>query len=119
MSERPRFEAERAGGHRPRPRDRRRRRDGGAVPLLLLLVMVALLSLGIMSIWLTSGNLQISSSMNLRAQALYCAQAGIERARAYLNTANPAATSPFLEGLLPGRGQLLDDVPTTLDAKGQ
>jgi hypothetical protein len=100
---------------------RRRRADSqsGAVLLVVLLVMLALLSLGVMSIWLTGGNLQMSANMNQRSQALYCAQAGVERARAFLNTAPPSAISNFLTGLLPGTGALLDDVPTAVDAAGK
>lgn len=91
----------------------------GAVLVIVLLVMMTLLCLGVTSIWLAGGNLQMSSSMNLRSQALYCAQAGIERARAYLNTAPAGGTSAFLTALLPGTGNGLDNVPTALDANGK
>jgi hypothetical protein len=97
----------------------RRRRDGGAVLLVVLLVMMTLLCLGVTTLWLTGGNIQVSASMNLRSQALYCAQAGIERARAFLNTAPAGAASAFLTNLLPGTGRTLDNIPTGLDSDGQ
>jgi hypothetical protein len=72
------------------------------------------------SVWLTGGNLQMSASMNLRSQALYCAQAGIERAKSFLNNNSPASgSSPFLTGLLGGTGRSLDNIPTGVDASGQ
>jgi hypothetical protein len=91
----------------------------GAVLLVVLLVMITLLSLGVMAIWLTGGNLQMSASMNLRAQTLYCAQAGIERAKEFLNTAPRANTSAFLTALLPATGNSRDNVPTAVDATGR
>jgi hypothetical protein len=97
----------------------RRPRERGAVLLIVLLVMMTLLCLGVTSVWLTGGNLQMSASMNLRSQALYCAQAAIERARAHLNTAPPGATSTFLTGILGGTGRGLDNIPTGLDGNGQ
>ena len=98
---------------------RGRSSDRGAVLVIVLLVMFVLLSLGMVSMWMTTGNLRIAASMNLRAQTLYCAEAGIERARAYLNSAPQDAISPFLTRLLPGNGYGLDDVPTGLDAAGK
>jgi hypothetical protein len=103
--------------HRLRQR-RTRPADRGAVLVVVLLVIVTLLMVGMLSISLTGGNLNVASSMNLRSQALYCAQAGIERARSYLNLAPPDDTSGFLSALLPSKGQALDDVPTALDANG-
>ncbi|HEY0707989.1 MAG TPA: hypothetical protein VGG33_14395 [Polyangia bacterium] len=87
--------------------------------VVVLLVMFVLLSLGMVSLWLSSSNLRIAASMNLRAQTLYCAEAGIDRARAYLNSANPAAVPAFLTRLLPGTSAGLDDVPTGLDTTGR
>jgi hypothetical protein len=98
---------------------RRRRGEEGAVLLVVLLVMLTLLSMGVLSIWLTGGNLQMSASMNQRSQALYCAQAGVERARAYLNTAPANATSDFLSANLVASGQARDNVPTAIDAAGK
>ncbi len=100
----------------------RRRRaaagERGAVLLVVLLVIFTLLTIGMLSITLTGGNLNVASSMNLRSQALYCAQAGIERARSYLNLAPPDDVTGFLSALLPSHGQALDDAPKALDDKG-
>ncbi len=93
--------------------------DRGAVLVVVLLVMMVLLSLGMVSMWLTTGNMRIASSMNMRAQTLYCAEAGIDRARAHLNTAPVGAISPFLNALLPGSGNALDDIPSAVDAAGK
>jgi len=96
-----------------------RRREGGAVLLIVLLVMMTLLCMGVTSVWLTGGNLQMSASMNLRSQTLYCAQAGVERAKAFLNTAPASGPNAFLTGLLGGTGRSQDNVPTALDTSGQ
>ena len=99
------------------PRHRRARSgEEGAVLVIVLLVMITLLSLGMVSLWLTSGNLKVSGSMSLRSQTMYCAEAGIERARAFLNTGPAAGTALWLTGLLPGTGQGSDDRPTALVA---
>jgi hypothetical protein len=109
----------RSGGSRGGRVAGRRGTDRGAVLVVVLLVMMTLLSIGILSVRLTSGNVNVAASMNLRAQALYCAQAGIERARAYLNMAPADDVSGFINRSLQSRGQALDDVPRALDAKGQ
>ncbi len=103
---------------RVRPR-RGRPSEGGAVLVIVLMVMLTLLSLGVMSIWLTGGNLQISGNMNQRAQTLYCAQAGIERARAFLNTAPASAISQFLTLHLAPTGQVKDNAPNGVDGAGK
>jgi hypothetical protein len=54
--------------------------------------------------------------MNQRAQALYVAEAGLERARAVLNVPPPA---PALPALLAGSNPTYDDVPQKLDDRGQ
>jgi hypothetical protein len=94
------------------------RGERGAVLVVVLLVIMTLLSVGMLSIRLTGGNLNVASSMNLRSQALYCAQAGVERARAYLNLAPVDDVTGYLTRLLPSQGQALDDVPEALDEKG-
>src|SRR5687768_4642370 len=94
------------------------RGERGAVLVVVLLVIFTLLSVGMLSIRLTGGNLNVAASMNLRSQALYCAQAGIERARAYLNRAPPDDVPGFLSNLLPSHGQALDDVPNSVDDDG-
>ena len=98
---------------------RRAQGERGAVLVIVLLVMITLLSLGMVSLWLVSGNLRVSGSMSLRSQALYCAEAGLERARAFLNTGPVAGTAAWLTTLLPGSGQQLDDVPSAISAQGR
>jgi Tfp pilus assembly protein PilX len=97
------------------PRPARRERDSGAVLLIVLMVMLAMLGLGMTALFLTSGNLQVSANINLRTQALYVAEAGIERARAVLNSPPPA---PVLNTLLAGSNGSLDNVPTGVDSAG-
>lgn len=98
----------------PPPRPRARDPQRGAVLLLVMMLMISLFGLGVTALWLTSGNMQIGTNVNQRLQALYCAEAGIERARSILNT-TPA---PDLASLLKGSGDAADDVPSTLDANG-
>jgi hypothetical protein len=88
------------------------RAERGAVMLTVLLVMLGLLALGITGLWLTSGNLQISAQTNLRNQALYGAEAGIEAVRADLN--GPGRNvGELLAGGRPG-----DNVPSGVDTAG-
>jgi hypothetical protein len=87
--------------------------DGGAVMVTVLLVMLGLLALGVTGLWLTSGNLQISAHTNLRNQALYVAEAGIEAVRADLN--GPGRT---MNQLLAGGRDSYDNMPTGVDAAG-
>jgi hypothetical protein len=94
----------------PRSRDPQR----GAILLLVMMLMISLFGLGITALWLTSGNLQVGTNVNQRLQALYCAEAGIERARALLNS----TPTPDVGALLTGSGNADDDVPTKLDANG-
>jgi Tfp pilus assembly protein PilX len=91
---------------------RARRQEGGAVLIIVLMIMIVILGLGMMALWLTSGNLQVGGNMNLRTQALYAAEAGIERARAVLN----APTAPNVVSLLTGSNPTWDNVPTSVDA---
>jgi hypothetical protein len=91
-----------------------RNAESGAVLLLVMMLMISLFGLGITALWLTSGNMQIGTNVNQRTQALYCAEAGIERARAVLN----ALPAPNINTLLQGSGDAADDIPSTLDASG-
>jgi hypothetical protein len=84
------------------------------VLIVVLMVMLTLLGVGVMTLWLTSANLQVGGTVNLRTQALYDAEAGIERAAAALN----AQVAPNLDTLMAGSSGALDDVPTGLDANG-
>jgi hypothetical protein len=99
----------------PRPRQAER----GAVLITVMLVMLALLGLGVMALWMTSGNLQIGANINLRNQALYVAEAGIEVVRNDLN-GTPKRVIYGPGGLLMGGKDLLNDnVPTGVDVNGQ
>jgi Tfp pilus assembly protein PilX len=89
--------------------------ERGAVLLIVLLVMLAMLGVGITALFLSSGNLQVSANMNLRTQALYVAEAGLDRARGVLNAPPPA---PVLSTLLAGSSGALDKVPTGVDSTG-
>jgi Tfp pilus assembly protein PilX len=103
-----------SGGVRKGPGRPRRDAQSGAVLLIVLLVMMAMLGIGMASLFLTQGNLQVNANVNLRTQALYVAEAGIDRARGVLNA--PAA--PNISALLAGSGSALDQLPTGLDADG-
>src|SRR5438045_2732174 len=93
-----------------------RKSDSGAVLITVLLVMLALLGLGVLALWMTSGNLQISANANLRNQALYVAEAGIESVRNDLNANPTRLMTPLLTG---GKDLINDNVPTGVDASGQ
>jgi hypothetical protein len=96
--------------HRPR----RRNPESGAILLLVMMLMISLFGLGITALWLTSGTMQVGTNVNQRMQALYCAEAGIERARSVLNS----LPAPNITTLLTGSGDAADDIPSTLDASG-
>jgi Tfp pilus assembly protein PilX len=83
--------------------------DRGAALITVMLVMFALLGLGMTAMWMTSGNLQISATTNLRNQALYVAEAGIEAVRGDLNGATPRDISALLAG---GKDATFDNPPT-------
>jgi Tfp pilus assembly protein PilX len=89
-----------------------RRPEQGAVLVIVMMVMLGLLGLGVTALWLTSGNLQVGANTNLRNQALYVAEAGIERAREILNGPVPPNLPVLLAGTNAGMG---DDVPTLID----
>ncbi|MEA2700872.1 MAG: hypothetical protein QOI66_5143 [Myxococcales bacterium] len=86
----------------------------GAVLIIVLMLMITLFGLGMMALWLTNGNLEVSGNINQRTQALYVAQAGVERARALLNAAAPTVVNAMLKA----SGNPEDDVPSSLDADG-
>lgn len=98
----------------PQPRLRRRNPESGAILLLVMMLMISLFGLGITALWLTSGTMQVGTNVNQRMQALYCAEAGIERARSVLNS----VPAPNMTTLLKGSGDAADDIPSTLDASG-
>ena len=81
--------------------------------LTVLMVMLGLFALGVTALWMTGGNLQISANLNLRQQALYVAEAGVERARAVLNRSG-SNVNAMLVGSNPG----IDEVPTGVTEPG-
>ena len=97
-----------ARAHGPRSR----RRDVGAVLVVVMLVLMTLMGMGMTALWLTNGNLQMSANVNLRTNALYLAEAGIERARSILNDPVAPDVPAILSGSSPGN----DRVPTAVDA---
>ena len=91
-----------------------RRADGGAILVAVMLIMIVLLGLGMSGLFLTRSNVQMLTNTNLRNQALYVAEAGLERARDILN--GPIA--PDLSALLGGIGHVAnpsDEIPSMLD----
>jgi hypothetical protein len=88
--------------------------ERGAILVVVMLIMVVLLGLGMSGLFLTKSNVQMLTNTNLRNQALYVAEAGLERARDILN--GPIA--PDLTALLGGTGHVSnpsDDIPSALD----
>lgn len=85
--------------------------EEGAVLLVVMMVLITLMGLGMTALWLTNGNLQMSANVNLRSNALYVAEAGIERARQILNDPVPPDVPTILSGTNPGN----DRVPTMVD----
>src|SRR5512140_1710153 len=97
------------------PGSRVRRAEGGAILVAVMLIMVVLLGLGMSGLFLTKSNVQILTNTNLRNQALYVAEAGLERARDILN--GPVA--PDLTSLLGGLGHVAypaDEIPSQIDS---
>jgi len=83
--------------------------------VVVMLIMVVLLGLGMSGLFLTKSNVQMLTNTNLRNQALYVAEAGLERARDILN--GPVA--PDLTSLLGGVGHVAnpaDEIPQSLDS---
>jgi hypothetical protein len=92
-----------------------RQNEHGAILVAVMLIMIALLGLGMSGLFLTRSNVQMLTNTNLRNQALYVAEAGLERARDILN--GPVA--PDLTALLGGEGHVAnpsDEVPSALDS---
>jgi hypothetical protein len=88
--------------------------ERGAILVVVMLIMVVLLGLGMSGLFLTKSNVQMLTNTNLRNQALYVAEAGLERARDILN--GPIA--PDLTALLGGTGHVSnpsDEIPSALD----
>ena len=95
--------------------DAGRRAERGAVLVVVMLIMIVLLGLGMSGLFLTRSNMQMLVNTNLRNQALYVAEAGLERARDILN----GPVTPDLTALLGGAGHVAnpaDEIPTEVDA---
>jgi len=95
-------------------------RDGqaGAVLIIVMLAMIGLLGIGLTGVFLTGGNVQMAANTNLRNQALYVAEAGLERARDILN--GPSQVD--FPAMLGGAGHVAyvaDEIPNSLDSRGQ
>jgi hypothetical protein len=91
------------------------RAERGAILVAVMLIMIVLLGLGMAGLFLAKSNLQMLTNTNLRNQALYVAEAGLERARDILN----GPVSPDLTALLGGTGHVPtegDEIPTTVDS---
>lgn len=88
--------------------------ERGAILVAVLLVMIVLLGLGMAGLFLTKSHVQMLTNANLRTQALYVAEAGLERARDILN----GPVTPDLTALLGGSGHVSypsDEIPSSLD----
>jgi hypothetical protein len=98
----------------PGGRNGGRRDERGAILVAVMLIMIVLLGLGMSGLFLTKSNVQMLTNTNLRNQALYVAEAGLERARDILNS----PVTPDLTALLGGEGHVPfpnDEIPTSLD----
>ncbi|HEX7596780.1 MAG TPA: pilus assembly PilX N-terminal domain-containing protein [Polyangia bacterium] len=97
----------------------RRDRQGGAVLVIVMLAIIGLLGIGLAGVFLTGGNVQMAANTNIRNQALYVAEAGLERARDILN--GPAQID--FASMLGGLGHAAhpaDELPQApLDSRGQ
>jgi hypothetical protein len=84
-----------------------------------MLAIIGLLGIGLTGVFLTGGNVQVAANTNLRNQALYVAEAGLERARDILN----GAAQVDFPAMLGGAGHAAhpaDEIPHwPLDSRGQ
>jgi len=83
-----------------------------------MLAIIGLLGIGLTGVFLTGGNVQVASNTNLRNQALYVAEAGLERARDIMN----GSAQIDFPSMLGGTGHAAhpgDEIPTGLDSRGQ
>jgi hypothetical protein len=102
--------------HPPVGRDR----QAGAILVIVLLAMIGLLGIGMTGVFLTGGNVQIAANTNLRNQALAVAEAGLERARDILNGPAQIDYPAMLGDTAHGHvSHSADDIPHSLDARGQ
>ncbi len=104
-----------ASSEAPTPHSIRRRGERGTILVVVMLIMVVLLGMGMSGLFLTKSNVQMLTNTNLRNQALYVAEAGLERARDILN----GPVTPDLTALLGGAGHVAnpeDEIPNALDS---
>jgi hypothetical protein len=83
-----------------------------------MLAIIGLLGIGLAGVFLTGGNVQLASNSNIRNQALYVAEAGLERARDILNGPTP----PNFPAMLGGTGHVAypaDEIPSASHGCGQ
>ena len=74
-----------------------KRSEQGSVLLLALLVTLIILGIGLTVMWVASSGSKMSGNITRRQEALYAAEAGIERGRKILFD-NPDDWTPFLQG---------------------
>jgi hypothetical protein len=86
------------------PRPSLRRPQDGAVLVVVLLAMIGLLGMGLAGLYLTSGSIQMNSNINMRNQALYVAEAGIQTAKGIINRTVLGSPdwNPDINGMLAG-----------------
>jgi hypothetical protein len=104
--------------HHARPPRNRRDAQSGAIMVIVMLSMIGLIGIGMAGVFLTGGNVQVAANTNLRNQALYVAEAGLERARDILNG---SADIDYV-AMLGGTGHTAhtsDEIPHSLDANGR
>jgi hypothetical protein len=67
--------------------------------VLVLLVTMVILGIGLTVMWVGSSGMKVSTNITRRQEALYAAEAGIEQARAVLNSVGTSGSwQPFLAG---------------------
>jgi Tfp pilus assembly protein PilX len=98
--------------------DRRRDVQSGAIMVIVMLSMIGLIGIGMAGVFLTGGNVQVAANTNLRNQALYVAEAGLERARDILNGAGEVDYAAMLGGT-GHNAHAADEIPSTLNAQGR
>jgi hypothetical protein len=102
----------------PHPNRIRRDTESGAIMVIVMLSMIGLIGIGMAGVFLTGGNVQVAGNTNLRNQALYVAEAGLERARDILS-ASAAIDYAALLGGTGHQAHAADEIPHSLDAHGR
>lgn len=86
--------------------------------VIVMLSMIGLIGIGMAGVFLTGGNVQVAANTNLRNQALYVAEAGLERARDILNGSADIDYTAMLGGT-GHKAHASDEIPSSLDAHGR